>query len=405
MARVLGAARSLPAFRKAALIALVFALISPVPSLALHAQNNTPDLAVDDTRANTVTITWSDVDTATHFELWRWKRNEAAWTQLHDALTSTSCIDNSVDAGQRYHYAIHARNTTGRVGSWSDYKSLNAVAIVGSLNAPTLTVDDTRPLQVHLQWTEIDGATGYELWRWYTGEKRWLQLDIDPAATKYADTAVTAGLTYIYAVRAMAEERPHGAWSNFRLEEASATVRSSDAPPQTDGSTPTSTLTLTPTATPTPTSTTPSHSPPANGGPQQGSPTATATPTPTTGPSGRVDDPQEPTPTSTPTPTETVSDGSRKSVGAIVSFHGFNRFSVTLYWGLPTEEPVNYQVNWAEAGQSYAQGSVAYTTATQYRITGLKEEVAYKVRVRARYNGNHGPWSTLTLSPFYGHPQ
>ena len=65
---------------------------------------------------------------------------------------------------------------------------------------------------------------------------------------------------------------------------------------------------------------------------------------------------------------------------------------------------MNYEVNWAEAGQSYSEGSFAYTTDLQYRITGLKEEVAYKVRVRARYHGSHGPWSTLTISEFDGLP-
>ena len=49
--------------------------------------------------------------------------------------------------------------------------------------------------------------------------------------TKHPDRSVTAGATYIYAVRAMAEERPRGAWSNFGLEEAAATVRSSASPP------------------------------------------------------------------------------------------------------------------------------------------------------------------------------
>lgn len=44
----------------------------------------------------------------------------------------------------------------------------------------------------------------------------WLQFDIGPTATNYTDTAVTAGVTYIYAARAMAEEWPHGAWPNFR---------------------------------------------------------------------------------------------------------------------------------------------------------------------------------------------
>ena len=406
MGRGLGATQRRPDFRKAALIAFVFALFSSgIPFLyptPLHAQSNTPELTVDDTRANTVTITWSDVDTATHFELWRWNGKDNAWTQLHDALTSTSYIDNGVDAGQSYHYTVRARTTRGPLGFWSDYRSLNAVAAVGSLDASTLTVDDTRPFQVHLQWTEIEGATGYELWRWQTEEMPWLQLDIDPTATSYTDRSVTAGVTYYYAVRALAEEEPHGAWSNFRLEEASATVRSSDAPPQTDGSTPTptSTLTVTPTATPTPTFTPPPQSPPINSGPQQTSPRPTATPTPTftplpqsppinRGPQQNSPRPTAtstftptftPTPTSTPTPRPTSTPTPRPQMRAVGNLRvaATTTTSITLAWNPPSGpiRATSYLIVWSPVSDGSAQRA-AYTTTAGYTFSGLVSNTEY----------------------------
>ena len=64
-----------------------------------------------------------------------------------------------------------------------------------------------------------------------------------------------------------------------------------------------------------------------------------------------------------------------------------------VYWDAPTETPVDYQVNWARADESYSTGAAnnAYPTNTSYTINGL-EHVRHKVRVRARYNGSSGPW-------------
>jgi hypothetical protein len=340
MGRYLGALQRLSVFRKTALIAFVF-ISSGIPFLCptpLHAQSNAPTLTVDDTRANTVTIAWSGVDTATHFELWRWSVKGAAWSLLHNGISGSSYIDNGVDAGQSYHYAVRAQISTGRVSSWSDYTSWNAIASVGSLDAPTLTIDDTRAFQVHLQWTEVDGAAGYELWRWHTGDNEWFQLDIDPTATQHTDTAVTAGVTYIYTVRATAEDWPHGAWSNFRLEEAAATVKSSDSPPLTDGSTPTSTLTMTPTATP--------------------SSTPTSTPTPR--------------PTSTPTPRPKMRPVGNLRVAATTTT------SITLAWD-PPSGPIpatSYLIVWSPVADGVA-GRNAHATAASYTFSGLVSNTQY----------------------------
>ena len=339
----------------AAVAALAFLRIAPAITQAQSI--STPELTAA-AGENAIDLSWNEIENAARYQLWAW--NEAdGWQLLDDALTVTSYRHEGLEEGATWFYTIRAFDAAlGQYGSWADYAS----ATVGELlRAPELTADATATGAIELSWTAVAGASVYHLWAWNRADG-WQLLDKALTVTRFTHVAHADGRIWYYTVRAIGAGDIRGPWAEY----ATATAAT---------------------------------------------PTTTATPTPTTGPAGRVDGPQEqtatptPTATATSTPTETVSDESRKSVGAIVSFHGFNRFSVTLYWGLPTEEPVNYQVNWAEAGQSYSEGSVAYTTATQYRITGLKEEVAYNVRVRARYSGNHGPWSTLTLAPFFGHPQ
>ena len=65
-------------------------------------------------------------------------------------------------------------------------------------------------------------------------------------------------------------------------------------------------------------------------------------------------------------------------------------------WRAPTETPVDYQVNWAPADESYPTGADnnAYPTETSYTITGTNYS-PIKVRVRARYNGSFGPWKEI----------
>ncbi len=348
---------------------------------------------------NAVELSWEAVPGAVRYELQVWWYPLPDWQRI-GGTDRTSYTHSGLTAGRKYYYTIRAVNAAGEKSDWlqepfptatvpvsgASTSTPTPTPVASPLTAPALTAKvKAGENAVELSWEPVPGAARYELKVWWYPLPDWQRIG-GTDGTSYTHSGLTPGRKYYYTIRAVNAAGEKSDW----LQEPfpTATVPVSDA------------STSTPTATPTP-------------GP---TPTATATPTPTTGPAGRVDDPQEPTATATPTPTptptatatptptETVTDESRKSVGPIVSFHGFNRFSVTLYWGLPTEEPVNYQVNWAEAGQSYSEGSVAYTTATQYRITGLKEEVAYKVRVRARYNGSHGPWSTLTLAPFDGLP-
>ncbi len=79
--------------------------------------------------------------------------------------------------------------------------SLTDSTAFAQATAPELTSSANTANQVDLSWTEVTGADDYELWRWEDAEG-WVELDDSISGTSYADTGVTAGLTYYYQVSA-----------------------------------------------------------------------------------------------------------------------------------------------------------------------------------------------------------
>ena len=310
------------------LLAAAFGSILCLPYLT-HAQTgpatvlDAPALTVADANANRVELSWSAVDGAARYDLRRWDK-DAGWIRLDDALTATTYTDTAVEAGRTYFYAVRGLTADGAEGAWSDYRSENARAAVGALDAPALTADGANANRVELSWSAVEGAARYDLWRLAEGAD-WIRLDGALTATTYIDTAVEAGKTYIYAVRGLTADGAEGAWSDYNSEEARALVAALDAPlGQQQGTLPTTTATATPearaivvaqdappaqqetlptptaTATPTPTATA-TPTPTATATP---TPTATATPTPTATATPTPTATATPTPTATPAPPE-----------------------------------------------------------------------------------------------------
>ena len=107
-----------------------------------------------------------------------------------------------------------------------------------SLSAPALTAQSSAGA-VELSWTDETGAVRYELWVW-DSVNAWRQLGGNSlTGTTYTHSAVSAGTTYYYAVRAVNASAEPSSWSEY----ASATVPATQTSP---------TATLTPTQTPIP---------------------------------------------------------------------------------------------------------------------------------------------------------
>ena len=182
-----------------------------------------PTLTADNKKANRVELSWSAVEGAASYELKRWHEGADDWYVIADQLTGTTHTDGGVEAGKTYFYIVRGLTAEGAEGAYSDYTSEDARATVGALDAPALRLAATPANAVELSWDAVAGAASYDLWRLDEGGD-WIQLDGALTATTYTDSAVEAGKTYSYAVRGLTAEGAEGAWSDYRSDDARATI-------------------------------------------------------------------------------------------------------------------------------------------------------------------------------------
>ena len=378
----------------AAMIALSF-LLAPV-----SAQAEPPKLFADDSKANKVTIQWNEIKGAQYYELWRLEKGADSWLLLEPALTDLTYADTAVQAGTTYRYTVRANNKSGPITGWSDYESITAYAIVGSLDAPDLILDKTRPGEVPMSWSEIENAAGYRLMRYSRDTTGWIDIEINPTATSYTDTDVRPGNTYFYIVRAQAQEIPHGAWSDYKIDNVVTVLKRG-----TDATHPTPTASATPT---------PSRTPTVSDGGGGGSipvsrpipvrtvtPTSTSTPTITPTPTSTPTPAVTPTPTNTPIPTSTSTPlpkpGSVKSLTATA----VTATSIKISWSPPDKRPgpTSYIVQTTsnsaggQSGGPVTSGS-GITRNTSYTISGLQPCTGYGIRVLASSRLPNGQYSS-----------
>ena len=217
-----------------------------------------------------IELTWNATAAADYFQLWRWEQTNR-WAQVGGGnLNATTYRDENIVPGTTYTYTIRAVSEDGETSAWSAYASATAEE-PGALTAAPVLSAVAGTSQVDLSWNTIPGASRYELWAW-DSENGWEQIGgANLTETSYQHVGVSDGVTYYYAIRAVAGSGSPGPWSQY----AEATV---GEPSSTSTSTPTSTPTSTATATPTATK---ENSPPNPPGASLRSTQFTATPTPT----------------------------------------------------------------------------------------------------------------------------
>ncbi|NLG36292.1 MAG: hypothetical protein GX548_13165, partial [Lentisphaerae bacterium] len=161
------------------------------------------DLAASDgTSTAHVALSWSDVARETGYVVWRHTADVfgSATAVRTNAADATTHNDTSATPGQLYYYWVTATNTGGSSAestSDSGYRKLAEVPILFATDGDHLD-------RVALTWTDIEGETGYGIWR-HTADNSaaasWLANTV-ANATNYNDTSATPGQLYYYWVRA-----------------------------------------------------------------------------------------------------------------------------------------------------------------------------------------------------------
>ena len=159
--------------------------------------------ASEGTSTEGVIVTWSPVDSATSYSVWRSDTaSAAAASSLASGLTATSYTDKSAVAGKTYYYWVRATNQ----GGTSDFSVFaSGYRQVAAPAAPTgvLAANGLSSTEILVSWNAVDSATSYSVWRATTSSSaEAAQIASGLTTTYYSDTSVASGTTYTYWVRA-----------------------------------------------------------------------------------------------------------------------------------------------------------------------------------------------------------
>ncbi len=173
------------------------AIVSATPTGGATIAQNVKATASD----GMVTLTWNEVNGATKYRV---RRNDGTgWANYKD-VKATALTDNNVNIGTTYVYAVYAYVN----GAWGEASAIVSATLTSSTTVIAQNVKATAgDSEITLTWNAVDGATKYRIRR--NDGTGWVNYK-DLTENAYADTAVTSGKAYSYAIYTYV----NGAWSD-----------------------------------------------------------------------------------------------------------------------------------------------------------------------------------------------
>ncbi len=141
-----------------------------------------------------ISITWTPIDDAGAYQVLRKEEGDKKWTVIADSVTGTTYTDADVFSDEVYTYTINALMTDGGMSGYAEngtsYKFLETPDLEGVTKVSG---------GVQFEWSEVDGATSYIVYRKTSGTS-WKNMGT-VEGTSFIDKTVTNG-TWTYTVRA-----------------------------------------------------------------------------------------------------------------------------------------------------------------------------------------------------------
>lgn len=146
--------------------------------------------------SNGVKISYSAVDGAERYKIYRKAEGETSW-KLFGTTTALSAVDKTVVSGVKYTYTVR-----GIKGSEQGKYDQTGVSVL-YLAQPVVKAEN-KISGINVTWNKINGAESYYVYRKANGAKSWTRVaTVKAAKLNYADTKVSDGVNYVYTVRAV----------------------------------------------------------------------------------------------------------------------------------------------------------------------------------------------------------
>ncbi len=173
---------------------------APQPSL----RPATPKMKLVRNEVKGLSVTWSAVDGAKSYRVYRRGAGDKYWTYI-TTVTGTSYLDTKATTGNYWRYTVRA---VGQTGLYSGYE--NGIYIK-RVDTPAMKSLTNTANGIKVTWSSVSNAKEYRVYRRGAGETTWTYI-ATVKGTSYLDTAVkdANGQYFRYTVRAV-----DGYYSNY----------------------------------------------------------------------------------------------------------------------------------------------------------------------------------------------
>jgi len=179
----------------------------PIPS--------TPVLSVSSTGYTSHKLSWLAISGASGYELSVLEPGATEYALLSDT-TLLTINHESLLTGQSYSYKIQAYRIVSEIKVYSNASTIVSMSPVPSL--PTnLQVLNLKYTELSLQWTAVNGASGYEVSKSTSLTGTYASLGFVEEATSFTNTSLLFNTTYYYKVRSYTlvdSVKVYGSWSS-----------------------------------------------------------------------------------------------------------------------------------------------------------------------------------------------
>ncbi len=147
--------------------------------------------------ANSISLSWDKVAGAEGYVVYRYDDEAKEWKRVSKQKAETY-TSTGLEAGKSYKFAVRSYFTyNGTETKCPTYPTLISSTTPATVNF-TLT---TKSNSVTLNWSKVDGATGYYLYYKDSSDGSWVRMG-STTGTTFTKTGLTAGKTYYFTVKA-----------------------------------------------------------------------------------------------------------------------------------------------------------------------------------------------------------